>query len=104
MIRSTLALFVLSAVASGGALRNPAAVYSEPFQATTGTVQGQVTDAAGAAVAGASVTLSNSITNYKVSTKTDDAGAFRFQNVPYNSYKLSVIAPEFQQSDQTIDL
>src|SRR5438128_10600929 len=103
MIRKFLALLALLAVVSAGSLRSLAAD-SEPAQATTGTVQGQVTDSSGAAVVGASVTLSNSITNYKVTTKTDDTGAFRFENVPFNSYKLTVSAPEFQQNEQTIDL
>ena len=104
MIRNFLALIVLSTLTSGIPFLSIAAANGEPSQTTTGTVQGQVTDASGAAVAGAAVTLLNSGTNYKVSTQTDDTGTFRFQNVPYNSYKLRVIAPEFQQSDQDIDL
>lgn len=104
MIRNVLVLIVLSIVASAGPVRNLAPEGGGPSQATTGTVQGQVTDATGATVSGASVTLVNSITNYKVTTKSDDAGAFRFQNVPYNSYELTVTAAEFQQSHQDIDL
>ena len=65
-------------------------------QATVGAVQGQVTDAAGAVVAGAVVTLVNSITSYKVTTKTDEAGNFKFLYVPFNTYKVTVEAPEFQ--------
>ncbi|HEY3136588.1 MAG TPA: TonB-dependent receptor, partial [Blastocatellia bacterium] len=103
MIRNLLAFLVISVTIWSGSVRSLTA-NAEPAQATTGTVQGQVTDSSGAAVVGASVTLSNSITNYKVTTKTDDTGAFRFQNVPFNSYKLTVSAPEFQQNEQTIDL
>ena len=104
MIRNVLALIVLSIVGSAGPVRNLTTEGGGPSQATTGTVQGQVTDATGATVSGASVTLVNSITNYKVTTKSDDAGAFRFQNVPYNSYELTVTAAEFQLSHQDIDL
>jgi hypothetical protein len=103
-VRNLLALIILSLLAHASAPRFVSAASGEASQATTGTVQGQVTDPTGATVAGASVTLSNSITNYRVSTKTDDTGGFRFQNVPFNSYQVAVTAPEFQASDQTIDL
>src|SRR6266496_1595491 len=103
MIRNLFALVILSIVASAGPLRN-LAERGEPSQATTGTVQGQVTDSTGATVSAASVALLNSLTNYKVTAKSDDTGAFRFQNVPYNSYELTVTAAEFQQSHQDIDL
>src|SRR5437868_4856246 len=73
-------------------------------QATVGAVQGQVTDAAGAVVAGAVVTLVGTITNYKVTAKTDDAGNFKFLYVPFNKYTLSVAAPEFQLAEQTVDV
>ena len=104
MIRDLFTLVILSIVTTAGPVRSLAAEKSESPQATTGTVQGQVTDATGASVADASVTLLNSITNYKVTTKTDDTGVFRFQNVPYNSYELTVTAAEFQESHQDVDL
>ena len=104
MIKNLLALALLSIVASAGTLKNPTSDGGEPSQATTGTVQGLVTDATGATVSGASVTLSNSINNFRVTAKSDDTGSFRFQNVPYNSYELTVTAAEFQQSHQDIDL
>jgi len=102
MIRNLFAFIFLTSIASAVPLGNPGG--REGPQATTGTVQGQVTDPTGAAVSGASVTILNSITNYKVTALTDDGGAFRFQNVPFNSYKLTVTAAEFQQSEQSIDL
>jgi TonB dependent receptor-like, beta-barrel/Carboxypeptidase regulatory-like domain/TonB-dependent Receptor Plug Domain len=73
-------------------------------QSTVGSIQGQVTDAAGAAIVGAVVRLVNSITNYKLTTKTDETGTFKFLNVPFNSYKVSVEAPEFQPAEQTVDV
>ena len=89
---------------SGVALNCFAAAANEPSQATIGSVQGQVSDPQGAALPGATVTLMNSITNYKVSAKTDDAGAFKFLNVPFNTYKLSVEAEEFQPAEQIVDV
>ena len=73
-------------------------------QATAGSVQGQVTDPSGAAVAGAAVVLSNSITNYKVSAQSDETGSFRFQNVPFNTYRVRIEAGEFQPWEQTVDV
>jgi len=69
MLRNLLVLTILSTVASANTLPFIRTDGTETPQATTGTVQGQVTDPSGAAVAGASVVLMNSITNYKVATK-----------------------------------
>jgi hypothetical protein len=104
MIRYLIVPLILTIAASAGPVRSLETSGGEPPQATTGTVQGQVTDATGATVAGASITLLNSITNYKVTAKSDDTGAFRFQNVPYNSYEVTVNAAEFQELHQDIDL
>jgi hypothetical protein len=73
-------------------------------QSTVGTVQGQVTDQSGAVLPGATVTLVNSITGYKVTAKTDDAGNFKLVNIPFNNYKLTVDAAEFQPNEQTVDV
>jgi hypothetical protein len=73
-------------------------------QATIGSVQGQVVDSTGGAVAGARVTLSNSITNFTAATRTDDTGSFKFLNVPFNTYKVTVEAPGFQSAHQTVDV
>src|SRR5437868_1428141 len=101
MFKNFLALLLFAALAS--APLTGVAREGTP-QATVGAVQGQVTDAAGAVIAGAVVTLVNSITSYKVTTKTDDAGNFKFLYVPFNSYKVSVGAPEFQPVEQTVDV
>src|SRR5689334_23760125 len=73
-------------------------------QSTVGTVQGQVTDQSGAVLPGATVTLVNSITGYKVTAKTDDAGNFKLVNIPFNNYKLTVDAAEFQPNEQAVDV
>jgi outer membrane receptor protein involved in Fe transport len=73
-------------------------------QITTGTVQGQVTDPSGAVVAGAKVRLINSITNYQAITETDVSGAFKFVNVPFNTYKLRVESQGFKSAEQTVDV
>jgi len=104
MNRNLLALFTLLAVAASSPASSFAAVAGRERQATIGSVQGQVNDASGAAVAGASVTMANSLTNYKVSAKTDDAGAFKFFNVPFNSYQITVEASGFQKAAQDVDI
>src|SRR5215471_21032821 len=59
-------------------------------QATTGSIQGQVTDSTNAAISGAKVTLSNTATSYKATTQSDDTGTFKVFNIPFNEYKVRV--------------
>src|SRR5581483_2526073 len=101
MFKNFLALLLFAALASA-----PLTAFAREGgpQATVGAVQGQVTDAAGAVVSGAVVTLVNSITSYKVTTKTDESGNFKFLYVPFNSYKVTVEAPEFQPIEQAVDV
>jgi Carboxypeptidase regulatory-like domain len=79
-----------------------AALYSQSIGA--GTITGTVTDPSGAAVSGAAVTIHNPVTNYEQSETTDTAGAFRFQNVPLNSYRLEVQANGFQIYDRDVNV
>lgn len=60
-----------------------------------GTIEGTVTDPSGAIVAGAKVDVQNRLTGYKKTATTDASGAFRFPNVPLNSYHLEVDAAGF---------
>jgi hypothetical protein len=43
------------------------------------------------------VSLQNSVTNYRQAARTDENGAYRFNNVPLNSYRLSIAAPGFSK-------
>ena len=70
----------------------------------SGTVSGTVSDPSGAVMASASVELRNPNTNYQQATTTDQSGAFRFNNVPYNNYRLTVKAAGFTQSVQEVDV
>ncbi|HWN97953.1 MAG TPA: TonB-dependent receptor, partial [Blastocatellia bacterium] len=69
---------------------------------TAGTVQGVVTDPSNAVVSDAGVTIENRITGYKRETSTDATGAFRFDNIPPNTYLLSVSAKGFNVAQQTL--
>jgi TonB-dependent receptor-like protein/carboxypeptidase family protein len=71
-------------------------------QIQIGTVQGTITDSAGASLVAATVTLENSLTGYRSAVATDAQGAFAFNNVPFDSYMLRAQAAGFQPFAQTI--
>jgi carbon monoxide dehydrogenase subunit G len=71
---------------------------------SSGTVTGTVTDPSGAVISDAGVQLRNSVTGYEQSTKTDNSGAFRFNNVPHNPYRLTVKADGFAATSQDVDV
>jgi hypothetical protein len=60
-----------------------------------GTINGTVTDASGAVVPGATVTVSNPVSQVNKQTTSDAAGHYRFTNLPFNGYHLTVSAPGF---------
>ena len=63
---------------------------------SSGTIQGTVTDPSGAVVAGASVSLSNSVSGYSQTVKTSRDGTYRLTNIPPNQYHLQISVPGFQ--------
>ncbi len=62
---------------------------------SSGDITGTVTDAAGAAVAKASVTASDPQTGFKRSAVTDGTGRYRITSLPPSSYDLSVAMAGF---------
>lgn len=67
-------------------------------QTTAGTILGTVTDAGGAVVPGATVTLTNQDTGFIRETVTDDRGDFEFAVVQApNTYTLSAELPGFKR-------
>jgi len=68
----------------------------------TGTIQGTVLDASGAAVANATVTLRNMDTGLVRTVKTNSTGAYEFLSVPVGeNYAVQVEAPGFQKTSET---
>ncbi|HMS39993.1 MAG TPA: TonB-dependent receptor [Pyrinomonadaceae bacterium] len=65
-------------------------------QATTGTIEGTVTDSNGAVIPGATVSVENSATGFKKSIVTDQNGYFVFTEVPFGTYKITVTATAFK--------
>jgi hypothetical protein len=69
---------------------------------SAGTIQGVVLDPSGAVVAGATVEIHHPITGYRRDATTNTSGAFKFQQVPQNSYHLQVDAPGFERWEQDV--
>jgi hypothetical protein len=74
-------------------------------QEVTGSVRGTVTDAQGAAVAGAEVTISDASTAFSRTTTTGSDGVYTFPDLPLGTFKIRVTHAGFKASEQTgIDL
>jgi hypothetical protein len=69
---------------------------------TTSAIFGQVTDATGAVVAGASITITNQENGLKRSAKTDDAGRFNFPQLKPGAYAVKVEAQGFQPKQDNV--
>jgi hypothetical protein len=66
------------------------------FGQTFGDITGQVSDATNAAVAGATVTITNIDTNAKRVAITTDAGVYSFPSLPPGVYNIRVEKPGFK--------
>jgi Carboxypeptidase regulatory-like domain/TonB-dependent Receptor Plug Domain len=64
-------------------------------QTAAGTISGVVTDASGAAIPGATVTIQNPVSGLSRTAKTDAAGQYQFTNLPFNPYHLEARADGF---------
>src|ERR1700691_1404425 len=64
-------------------------------QTAAGTITGTVTDASGAVIPGATVTIENPVSGLSRTTKTDASGQYRFTNLTFNPYHLSAHAEGF---------
>jgi Carboxypeptidase regulatory-like domain len=98
-LTAIVVLFIFTVSPLGGLM--PALAQS---LGTAGTVEGTITDPSGAVIPAAAVTLENPTTGYKRTVKTDEAGTFRFTNVPPNTYNLNVSASGFSPMQQSIDV
>lgn len=89
---SRLALALLVCVIAGGV---PAL-----SQVTTGTILGTVTDPSGAAVAGATVTITDIGRGTSVTRQTDESGSFIAPFLNPGTYRVSVEQPGFKKAEQ----
>jgi hypothetical protein len=71
---------------------------------SSGTIEGAVKDQSGAAVANATVEISYAVSGYKRTATTGTDGAFRFSNVPFNTYHAVVTAAGFADYSEDVDV
>ena len=69
-------------------------------QLSTGTLFGNVTDATGAAIPGATVVLTQTQTNFTRTTKANGNGEYRAEFLPVGPYTATITAPGFNQTVQ----
>src|SRR5262245_34324350 len=65
-------------------------------QVENGVFTGSVTDPQGAALSGATVTITNEGTGFTVKAKTNSAGQYTSAALPVGNYKFSVESPGFK--------
>src|ERR1700732_3623396 len=96
MLRSTLSIFIFVGLFH---FLLPEATFSQGE--TTSAIVGQVSDASGAAVPSATVTVTNKETGLRRNASTDDSGRFNFPQLKPGTYSIKVQAAGFepQQND-----
>lgn len=70
----------------------------------SGTIEGVVKDPSGAVVPNAKVEIHNPVSHFDQSTTTDGQGAFRFSNVPFNPYHMTVNASGFATHVEDVEV
>jgi hypothetical protein len=73
-------------------LANPVTISAQQAAAA---INGTVTDASGAIIPGATITLSNSATGGSITTQTNSAGIYNFVNVLPAAYSIKVVKEGF---------
>src|SRR6476661_8266342 len=66
-------------------------------QLGTSTIRGTITDPSGAAVPGATVTITNLQTNLSMTLTTGHAGTYSFETIPPGDYKVEMEAQGFKR-------
>jgi len=66
-------------------------------QEATGKIVGDITDPTGAAVQHANVTVTNTETNIAHKATSDNAGYYQVLQLPIGKYKVSAVAPGFEE-------
>jgi len=91
MVRTALSIFVFAGPIH---FLLPEAAFSQGE--TTSAIIGQVSDASGAAVPSATVTVTNKETGLRRSASTDDSGRFNFPQLKPGAYSVKVEAEGFE--------
>jgi outer membrane receptor protein involved in Fe transport len=70
-------------------------------QLSTATLSGTITDSTGAAIPGASITLTQTDTNFVRVAKSKEDGSYHEEFLPIGPYKISVTSPGFKKLDRS---
>jgi Carboxypeptidase regulatory-like domain len=70
----------------------------------SGTIEGVVKDQTGGVVPNATVEISDPVSGYQRTVVTGSDGAFRFTNIPFNTYHMAVTANGFASFTQDVDV
>jgi Carboxypeptidase regulatory-like domain/TonB-dependent Receptor Plug Domain len=70
----------------------------------SGSIEGVVRDPSGAEIVNATVEIKDPVSGYMRTTNTNSEGAFRFTNVPFNPYHLTVNANGFAPFAQDVQV
>jgi hypothetical protein len=103
MIRKTISSGILRAILAMTATMMFMFLGAQPLhaQVDAGTILGTVSDASGAPINGAKVTLTNEGTSATLSTTTGPDGSYKFTPVKIGSYKITASFQGFQTITQT---
>ena len=71
---------------------------------SAGTIRGTVTDASGAILPGATVTITNPVSGLNRTATSDSDGNYQFTNLPFNPYHLSVSMSGFASNAQDVEV
>jgi hypothetical protein len=71
------------------------------FAQFRGSIQGTVTDPQGAVIPGATLTLTDTSTNHKWTTKSNGEGIYYLEALPADTFNLEVSAPSFSSKTLT---
>jgi len=73
-------------------------------QSNSGSLTGTVSDPTGAVIPTATVTIANPVTGYTRTTTSDATGQFRFFNIPFNPYRVTVSMTGFNTASQSVEV
>ncbi len=99
--RDRISVFLSRAALAACVIAAPAALHA---QSDTARVAGTVQDTTGAAIPGATVTVTNTSTNATVTLTSDSGGAFTANALPIGPYKASVAFAGFASQTQMFTL
>jgi hypothetical protein len=71
---------------------------------TTATLRGEVVDPQGSPIAGAVVSVQNTLTGFSHQALTSDSGEYQLNNIPFQSYTVSASKDGFSRWSSTVSL